>query len=473
MKLRAILGIWLCFFGVMQPTYAAALKSHFGHYYATDYGDSINGAGSDVAKLCAKKGITGIDYRQQWKTLEPTEGTFVWTNFNTVLNTIKALPASTGTGGQYQANKACTVWLFPEWKRFDVQAGGSNPCPSWLKDKDGNPGFAPNDQANGSIIQAIDTGAASVAGTPIVVKVTGNTFANGDVVFVDNVAGNTNANGFWTVTGRTANTITLQGSSSNATRITSGNPVAFYGRVSRGASFDCKMWDPTVKAKFNALIKAMGQQFDSDPLVEGFILQESSISLSNAAYLDGPDNGGDYVSATYLANRISYDQTCSTWWPTSRCMDFTNQIKGQSVAGLTQISDALSALPNNQGCYGGPDILPNNGGLVAGTYQALISHSGCRANSAQNTTIVGSGAGAQACDPTAVNCDNVFDFAVRGTFGHLDKTLPVPSDQGLCINSYIFWNDSATEQTYVDKTVQKFPYGPDWYDRCTCGGGPP
>lgn len=449
---------------------AWALKAHYGHYYATDYGDNTT---TDIDVLCGKKGVTGINYRMRWRDIEAQEGVFTWTAWDNVVTRIQNRPAPVGTfgTGSYIPNNTCALWLLPEWKLFSAVGGSGNPCPLWLKDQNGNPGFAPNDQGNGGIIISIASGAASVTNTsPIVVTTSAaHSFANGDTVFVDNVAGNKAANGFWVVSNKTATTITLTGSHGNGTRVTSGTPVGWYGRVSRGANFDCKMWDPTVRDKFNAMITAMGAHFDGVANVEGFIMQESSISMSNAAYNDAPGNGGDYNHVNYTAAYISYMQTCSAAFPTSRCLAFLNIIQSGQNADLQLVSEALTALPNNQGCYGGPDILPNNNGLVNGTYQVLVKHVGCRSNSAQNTTIVGSQAGAVACAPN--DCNEIFSFTVRGTFGIL--TLPLGADEGLCVNSYLFWNDSTAERAKVDPTIQANPYGIGWYGQCSCGGTAP
>jgi hypothetical protein len=452
--------------GLAAISAATSLKTpRYGHYYATSGNDNT---GSSITTLCGKKGITGINQRMNWGDYEPSEGTYATSNaFDQVLSTISGLGASSGSGGSYKANNACAMWVFITWKAF----GPGNPCPSWLKDSNGNPGVAPTNF--GTSIVNIAAGATSVTNaTPIVITTAAaHGFSTGDTIFIDNVAGNKAANGFWTVTVTGASTFSLNGSHGNGARVQSGTPTGWYGRATKGGAFICKLWDSTVLAKFNTMLAHLGGVYDSNANVEGFQLQESAVS-STGAYVDDATAGGDYTGTKWATSIVSIMQNCSTDFPTSRCMAFLNQIQGNQ-AGLGTVSAALSALPFNQGCYSGPDILPANAGLVAGTYQYLNAHVGCRADSAQNTTIVGSSSGPQACDPIAHNCNAIFVFSVQGTFGHLNKTVPLPSNQGLCLNSYIFWNDSVAEQAYVDPTVQANPYGIGWYGQCICGGGPP
>jgi hypothetical protein len=442
----------------------AALQADYGHYYA-----------SPDESLCVKKGITGVSSRTNWGGAEPTENVYTY-NFDTELTNIAAMAAPSGTGGLRIPNNQCKLWIFPQFKTFTP---GVNPCPTWLKDMNGNLGIAPTDSSTS--INFIAAGATSVTNaSPIVITLAtaATTFGNGSQVFVDNVTGNKAANGFWTVGGMNSAKTQFQLVGSHG----SGTRTGSFGRVTFGGAFICRLWDPTVLSKWEAFIAAYGLHYDNyvdtngNHNVEGFVMQESAISMTGN-YVDDATVGGDYTAAGWTNAIIASMQYCSSSWPHSRCMAFLNQIQGGGAnAGLPsmqQVSLALSALPFNQGCYSGPDILPANAGLVAGTYQALVSHVGCRADSAQNTTIVGTPPpGACTSGPTG-NCNNVFKFAVQGVFGTLPKTAPVVAPYGLCINSYIFWNSSTAEQALVDPTVQANPYGTGWYGQCVCGGGPP
>lgn len=59
-----------------------------------------------------------------------------------------------------------------------------------------------------------DTGVKAISGatnaTPIVITATSHGFSNGDIVYIDGVAGNLAANGLWKIANQTANTFELQ-----------------------------------------------------------------------------------------------------------------------------------------------------------------------------------------------------------------------------------------------------------------------
>lgn len=446
---------------------ASAFKAHYGHYYATRYTDNT---GSDVAALCGKVGLKGINYRVRWGDVETSDGTYNDATFNAVLATIAGLGAPSGG----KPNNTCKVWLFPETKLFSggptIANGDVQPCPTWLTDSTGALGYAANTDTTGSV--TIAGGAASVTNaSPIhVVTSAAHGLTSGDAVFIDLVAGNTAANGRWIVTKVSNTEITLNGSHGNGAR------TGTTGKVATGTLiYTCKMWDATVKTKFQAFMKHLGDTYDGNANVEGFILEESALGL-NGAFAQDSTVGGTYTGVAWTNNIVSHMQYCAaTAFPTSRCMAFLNQIAGNQ-AGLHTVSDAIHAIAGNQACYSGPDLLPNSTGLYNGvnqTYQVLVRHAGCRSNSAQNNSFSVPG----------YSMTDIFNFAVQGSFGTFPcgtaatgsctpKTAVTKND-GLCVNSYIFWNDSASEQTAADPVIQANPYGSQWYGQCSCGGSEP
>ena len=161
--------------------------------------------------------------------------------------------------------------------------------------------------------------------------------------------------------------------------------------------------------------------------------------------------------------------SCANAFATSRCTPFLNFLRGGQTY-LNDVSAAITAIPNNQVCFSGPDILPNNASLYAiknAVYQVLVRHTGCRSDSAQNNSYQVPGC--------AMDC--IFQFAVGGTFGFFPTSAPLTG--GLCVNSYIFWNDktslSSTGLNYKDAlpVIAAHPYGPDWYSRCAGTDGMP
>ena len=230
----------------------------------------------------------------------------------------------------------------------------------------------------------------------------------------------------------------------------------------------CFMWEPSVTDAYVAMMKAAAAHFDNNPRVEGLILQESSLSL-NGGYSQDVGSGGTYTPTAWRDALITIIDQCAAAFATSRCMPFLNFLRG-GQSYLYDISAAISAVPNNQVCFSGPDLLPNNASLYASTnavYQVLTRHTGCRSNSAQNDSYRVAGC--------ALEC--IFHFAVGGTLGTFPASAPLTG--GLCVNSYIFWNDetflSSTGLNYKDAlpVIAAHPYGPDWYNQCTGNTGAP
>jgi hypothetical protein len=230
----------------------------------------------------------------------------------------------------------------------------------------------------------------------------------------------------------------------------------------------CFMWEPVMVNAFGAMMKAAADHFDSNPRVEGFIIQESALGL-DGAYSQDVAHGGTYTPEAWRDGLISIISQCANAFATSRCMPFLNFMSG-GQSYLNDVSAAISAIPDSQVCFSGPDILPNNTSLYAtnnAVYQVLVRHTGCRSDSAQNNSYNVPGC--------AMDC--IFQFAVGGTFGYFPNSAPLTG--GLCVNSYILWNDktsmSSTGLNYKDAlpVIAAHPYGPDWYGQCSGGSGPP
>ena len=237
--------------------------------------------------------------------------------------------------------------------------------------------------------------------------------------------------------------------------------------LGRGAA-TCFMWEPAVTNAYVAMMKAAAARFDNNPRVEGLILQESSLSL-NRGYSQDVASGGTYTPVAWRDALITIIDQCAAAFARSRCMAFLNFLRG-GQSYLEDISAAISAIPNNQVCFSGPDLLPNDPTLYDGNtkvYEVLNRHAGCRSNSAQNNSY------------QVANCtlDCIFHFAVSGTFGTFPANAPLTG--GLCVNSYIFWNDRTTKSaTGLDwknalPVIAAHPYGPDWLNQCVGTDGVP
>jgi hypothetical protein len=230
----------------------------------------------------------------------------------------------------------------------------------------------------------------------------------------------------------------------------------------------CFMWESTVVSAYTAMMKAAAARYDRNPHVEGLIIQESALGF-NGSYSQDVAAGGTYTARAWRDALITIIDQCSSAFAHSRCMAFLNFLRG-GQSYLNDISAAIAAMPHNQVCYSGPDLLPNERSLYDGNsqeYPVLNRHPGCRANSAQNRSY------------HVPNCtmDCIFHFAVGGTFGHFPSNAPLSG--GLCINSYILWNDRGShgplsqDWTDVLPVIAKHPYGPGWHQQCTGTDGQP
>lgn len=230
----------------------------------------------------------------------------------------------------------------------------------------------------------------------------------------------------------------------------------------------CFMWEPVVYGAYVRMMKAAAARYDANPRVEGFILQESALGF-NGQYTQDVGAGGTYTAAKWRDALVHVVQQCGAAFQRSRCLAFLNFIRnGQQY--LNDVSRALSAIPDNRGCMSGPDLLPDEASLHSGNdavYQVLARHRGCRSNSAQNRSY----------GIERFNLDQLFNFAVRGTYGSFDERVPRAS--GVCVNSYLFWNHrvktSWTGQNWLDAlpVIAAYPYGRLWLDQCAGGGGAP
>ena len=234
-----------------------------------------------------------------------------------------------------------------------------------------------------------------------------------------------------------------------------------------GAS-TCFMWEPAVRDAYIAMMRAAAKHFDSNPHVEGFVIQESSLGLSGSFSQDAK-HGGTYTPRAWRDSLITIIDQCAAAFAHSRCMPFINFLPGQQ-SYIHDISAAIAAIPNNQVCMSGPDLLPNEPALYSSSdaaYQVMARHPGCRADSAQNASFHVRGC--------SLEC--IFHFAVGGTLGAFPASAPLSG--GLCVNSYIFWNDkesqgpSSQDWRSALQVMASHPYGPAWYGQCTGDDGPP
>ena len=239
----------------------------------------------------------------------------------------------------------------------------------------------------------------------------------------------------------------------------------------------CFMWDPYVIGRYKAMMNDAAKRYDGNPRVEGLMLEESSLGFNGIASQDVGD-GGTYTAEAWRDGLIDLINGCAAAFSNGRCISFLNFIRG-GQSYVKNVSDAISAVPNDQACMSGPDLLPDSPSLFtdpSDVYQVLARHKGCRSNSAQNDSF-----NVQYPNKDPYTLQNIFDFAVNGTFGSFDSSAPFASGTGVCVNSYLFWNDVATKRapnnylwTDALPVIANNPYGSaHWYGQCSGGGVAP
>jgi hypothetical protein len=228
------------------------------------------------------------------------------------------------------------------------------------------------------------------------------------------------------------------------------------------------MWERVVGDAYVRLMRALATRYDANPRFEGFVMQETALGFYDA-YSQDLAAGGTYTASKWRDALARFVNECGIAFKQSRCMVFANFVRGDLDA-LKALSRVIAAVPNNKVCLSGPDLLPDNRSLFnhqGAAYEVLARHVGCRANSAQN-------------DSFAIwqyPLGEVFNFAVRGTFGDFNEVTPRAS--GVCVNSYLFWNHrtgvSYTGLNWLDAlpVIAAYPYGRLWHDQCPGGGGAP
>lgn len=230
----------------------------------------------------------------------------------------------------------------------------------------------------------------------------------------------------------------------------------------------CFMWEPIVRDAYNSMLRAAAAHFRSNPRIEGFIIQESSLGFSGR-YSQDAGSGGTYTPTAWRDSLINIISDCAAAFSNTRCMAFVNFVRGNQ-SYVADISAAISAIPNDRACLSGPDLLPNEPALNVGTdaiYPVIARHPGCRSISAQNASYHVPGC----------TLDCIFHFAVGGTLGAFPSSVPLRG--GLCVNSYILWNDKAKKspqgQGWQDalRVIAAHPYGGGWFKECAGNDGPP
>ncbi len=132
-----------------------------------------------------------------------------------------------------------------------------------------------------------------------------------------------------------------------------------YTPHNRAGGYTMVRWAPTVVTRFNALVAALGAQFDNNENFEGIATQETALGLDSSTL-----NAFGYTPEKYRDSYINTLTASTVSLPTSRVFWFMNFLVGNQ----TYIGDIASAVASKGVVMGGPDVWPDNKSLQSKVY---------------------------------------------------------------------------------------------------------
>lgn len=118
-------------------------------------------------------------------------------------------------------------------------------------------------------------------------------------------------------------------------------------RMGRGGSMP-RRWDPRVNARFLKLLEEFGRRYDSEPLFESLLFQETH----SAHFLVGPD----YTTEKHLAALRDRLRVARASFPHTQICQYTNATFDDSTKAPARLFGEY--LREIRGMLGAPDILP-------------------------------------------------------------------------------------------------------------------
>jgi hypothetical protein len=127
----------------------------------------------------------------------------------------------------------------------------------------------------------------------------------------------------------------------------------------QSGGYTLEMWSPTVVTRYNALVKALGVQFDSLANFDGLGNQETALSVDS-----GTLKALGYTPELYRDALISMLSSATVSLPTSRVFWYMNFLQGNQ-AYIGTIASAVAPLGV---AMGGPDDWPDSQSLESKAY---------------------------------------------------------------------------------------------------------
>ncbi len=140
-----------------------------------------------------------------------------------------------------------------------------------------------------------------------------------------------------------------------------------YTPQNRCGGYTMVRWNPTVVARYNALVHAIGAQFDSNKNFEGIETQETSLSMDGTTL-----NAFGYTPEKYRDAYINMLTAATVSLPTSRVFWSMNFLVGNQ----SYIGEIASAVASKGVVMGGPDVWPDNKSLESKTYPFYTQFAG-------------------------------------------------------------------------------------------------
>ena len=127
----------------------------------------------------------------------------------------------------------------------------------------------------------------------------------------------------------------------------------------RTGGYTVVRWSPTVVTRFNALVKAIGVQFDKNPNFEGIATQETALGLDSPVLKQF-----GYTPEKYRDAYINMLSAATVSLPTSRVFWLMNFLVGNQA----YIGSIAAAVAPKGVIMGGPDVWPDNKSLQSKVY---------------------------------------------------------------------------------------------------------
>ncbi len=140
-----------------------------------------------------------------------------------------------------------------------------------------------------------------------------------------------------------------------------------YTPRNRAGGYTVARWNPTVVTRFNALVKAIGNQFDSNKNFEGLATQETALGLDGQTL-----NSLGYTPEKYRDAYINMLTAATVSMPTSRVFWLMNFFVGNQ----SYIGEIAAAVASKGVVMGGPDVWPDNKSLESKVYPFYTQFNG-------------------------------------------------------------------------------------------------